>query len=164
MNMPFEDSAFDLVWSLESGEHMPDKKKFVNELMRVVAPGGRIIIVTWCHRDLERGEPSLSRKEEKILAKINRAYYLPKWCSVDEYTKLLEKEGAVNIKREDWSDIIAPFWKAVIKSSLNLKSVVGLLKSGFSTIRGAYAMLLMLEGFNSGVIKFGLITCTKKEE
>ena len=64
--MPFEDSAFDLVWSLESGEHMPDKKKFVNELMRVVAPGGRIIIVTWCHRDLERGEPSLSRKEEKM--------------------------------------------------------------------------------------------------
>ncbi len=164
MNMPFEDSAFDLVWSLESGEHMPDKKKFVNELMRVVAPGGRIIIVTWCHRDLESGELSLSRKEERILAKINRAYYLPKWCSVDDYTKLLEKEGAVDIKREDWSYIIAPFWKAVIKSSLNLKSVVGLLKSGFSTIRGAYAMLLMLQGFNSGVIKFGLITCIKKEE
>jgi tocopherol O-methyltransferase len=164
LNMPFEDSAFDLVWSLESGEHMPDKKKFVNELMRVVAPGGRIIIVTWCHRDLESGELSLSRKEERILAKINRAYYLPKWCSVDDYTKLLEKEGAVDIKREDWSYIIAPFWKAVIKSSLNLKSVVGLLKSGFSTIRGAYAMLLMLQGFNSGVIKFGLITCIKKEE
>lgn len=164
LNMPFEDSTFDLAWSLESGEHMPDKQKFVNELMRVVAPGGRVIIVTWCHRDLEAGEPSLSRKEEKILAKINRAYYLPRWCSVDDYVKLLEKEGAVDIKREDWSYIIAPFWKAVIKSSLNLRSVVGLMKSGFSTIRGAYAMLLMLKGFDSGVIKFGLITCTKKEE
>ena len=164
LNMPFDDSSFDLVWSLESGEHMPDKTKFVNELMRVAAPGGRVIIVTWCHRDLEPGEPSLSKKEEKILAKINRAYYLPKWCSVDDYCKLLEKEGAVDIKREDWSYIIAPFWKAVIKSSLNLKSVVGLLKSGFSTIRGAYAMLLMLKGFDKGVIKFGLITCTKKME
>ncbi|KAL7452668.1 hypothetical protein ACHAWC_004391, partial [Mediolabrus comicus] len=164
LNMPFESNSFDLVWSLESGEHMPNKEKFVNELMRVAAPGGRVIIVTWCHRDLESGEPSLSKKEEKILAKINRAYYLPKWCSVDDYCKLLEKEGAVDIKREDWSYIIAPFWKAVIKSSLNLKSVIGLLKSGFSTIRGAYAMLLMLKGFNSGVIKFGLITCTKKKE
>jgi tocopherol O-methyltransferase len=164
LNMPFESNSFDLVWSLESGEHMPNKEKFVNELMRVAAPGGRVIIVTWCHRDLEPGEPSLSKKEEKILAKINRAYYLPKWCSVDDYCKLLEKEGAVDIKREDWSYIIAPFWKAVIKSSLNLKSVIGLLKSGFSTIRGAYAMLLMLKGFNTGVIKFGLITCTKKKE
>ena len=91
LSMPFEDPTFDLVWSLESGEHMPDKNKFVNELMRVVVPGGRIIIVTWCHRDLERGKPSLSAKEGNILAKINRAYYLPKWCSIDDYTKLLEK-------------------------------------------------------------------------
>jgi len=97
---------------------MPNKQEFVNELMRVAAPGGRIIIVTWCHRDLEKGEPSLSRKEEKILDKINRAYYLPKWCSVADYVDLLTKEGAVDIKREDWSYIIAPFWKAVVSCPL----------------------------------------------
>uniref|UniRef100_A0A7S4AWA4 Methyltransferase type 11 domain-containing protein n=1 Tax=Pseudo-nitzschia australis TaxID=44445 RepID=A0A7S4AWA4_9STRA len=161
LDQPFEDNSFDLVWSLESGEHMPDKKKFVDELFRVATPGGRILIVTWCHRDLEDGETSLTKKEERILARINRAYYLPKWCSVKDYVDLLEAKGASNVRREDWSYIIAPFWKAVIKSSLNLKSVVGLMKSGFSTIRGAYAMLLMLRGFNLGVIKFGLITCTK---
>lgn len=121
LNMPFDDSSFDLVWSLESGEHMPDKPKFVNELIRV----------TWCHHDLEEGETSLTKKEEKILAKINRAYYLPKWCSVADYVELLKKEGAVDIRCEDCSYIIAQFWKAVIKSSLNLKSVVGLMKSGF---------------------------------
>ena len=27
--MPFADCSFDLVWSLESGEHMPDKRKFM---------------------------------------------------------------------------------------------------------------------------------------
>lgn len=164
LDQPFEDNTFDLVWSLESGEHMPDKKQFVNELFRVATPGGRIIIVTWCHRDLKEGEEGLSKKEEKLLAKINRAYYLPKWCSVDDYVRILKENGAVDIKREDWSYIIAPFWKAVIKSSLNLKSIIGLLKSGFSTQRGAYAMLLMLRGFNMGLIKFGLITCTKPYE
>ena len=46
-NMSFADNSFDLVWSLESGEHMPDKQQFVNELLRVATPGGRIIIVTW---------------------------------------------------------------------------------------------------------------------
>lgn len=114
---------------------MPDKEKFVNELFRVATPGGRIIIVTWCHRDLEEGEERLTKKEQKLLAKINRAYYLPRWCSVDDYVRILKENGAVDIKREDWSYIIAPFWKAVIKSSLNLKSLVGLLKSGFSTQR-----------------------------
>eukprot|EP00814_Leptocylindrus_danicus_P001693 CAMPEP_0116040034 /NCGR_PEP_ID=MMETSP0321-20121206/24055_1 /TAXON_ID=163516 /ORGANISM="Leptocylindrus danicus var. danicus, Strain B650" /LENGTH=305 /DNA_ID=CAMNT_0003519645 /DNA_START=1 /DNA_END=918 /DNA_ORIENTATION=+ len=164
LDMPFEDNSFDLVWSLESGEHMPDKKQFVNEVMRVVEPGGRVIIVTWVHRDLAPEETSLTKKELKLLSKINRSYYLPPWCSTDDYIKLLEDAGAENIKREDWSYIIAPFWKAVIKSSLNLRSVLGLLRSGFSTQRGAYAMLLMLRGFHNGTIKFGLITATKKEE
>jgi len=161
LDMPFEDGSFDLVWSLESGEHMPDKKRFVEELFRVAMPGGRIIIVTWCHRDLEEGEEGLTRREEKLLAKINRAYYLPRWCSVNDYVEIIEGLGGVDVKREDWSYIIAPFWKAVIKSSLNVKSLVGLLKSGFSTQRGAYAMFLMLRGFNKGLIKFGLITCKK---
>lgn len=143
---------------------MPEKTQFINELFRVATPGGRIIIVTWCHRDLEEGEESLTRKEERLLARINRAYYLPRWCSVQDYVDMLEAKGAVDIRREDWSYIIAPFWKAVIKSSLNLKSVWGLLRSGFSTQRGAYAMFLMLKGFNKGLIKFGLITCKKAED
>ena len=50
LQQPFEDKSFDLVWSMESGEHMPDKARFVGELARVCMPGGRIIIVTWCHR------------------------------------------------------------------------------------------------------------------
>ena len=159
--MPFSDNSFDLVWSLESGEHMPYKQKFVSELFRVATPGGRIIIVTWVHRNLEVGETGLTQKEEGLLDAINRAYFLPKWCSSEDYIRLLKEEGATDVKSDDWSYIIAPFWKAVIRSSLTLRSIVGLLKSGFSTQRGAYAMFLMLRGFNKGLIKFGLLTCTK---
>ena len=32
---------------------MPDKQRFVGELARVCAPGGHIIVVTWCHRVLQ---------------------------------------------------------------------------------------------------------------
>jgi tocopherol O-methyltransferase len=163
LDMPFDDNSFDLVWSLESGEHMPDKKQFINELFRVATPGGRIIIVTWVHRDLKEGETGLTKKEGRLLDAINRAYYLPKWCSSEDYIMLLKEKGATGIKSEDWSYIIAPFWKAVIRSSLNLRSVWGLLKSGFSTQRGAYAMFLMLKGFNMGLIKFGLLSCTKPD-
>jgi len=37
--MQFDDDSFDLVWACESGEHMPDKKKYVEEMTRVLAPG-----------------------------------------------------------------------------------------------------------------------------
>lgn len=58
---------FDLAWSMESGEHMPDKQKFVGELVRVTAPGGRVLIVTWCHRVLQPGEAALQPREQALL-------------------------------------------------------------------------------------------------
>ena len=37
--MDHEDGKFDLVWACESGEHMPDKEKYVQEMSRVLKPG-----------------------------------------------------------------------------------------------------------------------------
>ncbi|KAL3642568.1 Gamma-tocopherol methyltransferase, chloroplastic [Castilleja foliolosa] len=129
LNQPFPDGQFDLVWSMESGEHMPDKTKFVNELARVVAPGGTIIIVTWCHRDLPSSEESLNPDEEKLLNKICDAFFLPAWCSTSDYVKLLQSLSLEDIKAADWSQYVAPFWPAVIKSALTWKGITSLLRS-----------------------------------
>jgi len=47
---------------------MPDKTKFVNELTRVCAPGGRVLVVTWCHRVLAPSEAALPADEQFLLA------------------------------------------------------------------------------------------------
>ena len=39
LHMDFPDDTFDLVWACESGEHMPDKKKYIEEMTRVLKPG-----------------------------------------------------------------------------------------------------------------------------
>ncbi|KAL3510347.1 hypothetical protein ACH5RR_029748 [Cinchona calisaya] len=163
LNQPFPDGKFDLVWSLESGEHMPDKTKFVNELARVAAPGATIIIVTWCHRDLSSSEQSLNPEEKKLLDKICDAYYLPAWCSTDDYVKLLQSLSLQDIKAADWSEYVAPFWPAVISSALSWKGITSLILSGWKTIRGAMAMPLMVEGYKKGLIKFAIIACRKPE-
>ena len=104
------------------------------------------------------------RVEERLLAKIKISYYLLRWCSLDDYVSLMEERGAENVKRDDWSYTTTPFWRAYIRSSPNLKSLTGLARSGFSAIRGAYTMLLMLKGFDIGLMKFGCITYTKPME
>jgi MPBQ/MSBQ methyltransferase len=38
--MSFPDNSFDIVWACESGEHMPDKKEYIEQMMRVLKPGG----------------------------------------------------------------------------------------------------------------------------
>ncbi|CAL5206252.1 unnamed protein product [Lathyrus oleraceus] len=163
LEQPFPDGQFDLVWSMESGEHMPNKPKFVGELVRVAAPGGTIIIVTWCHRDLRPDEKSLQPWEENLLKKICDSFYLPAWCSTAEYVKLLETMSLQDIKSADWSPFVAPFWPAVIRSALTWKGFTSILRSGLKTIKGALAMPLMIEGFRKGVIKFAIITCRKPE-
>lgn len=161
LNQPFEDGQFDLVWSMESGEHMPDKSKFVSELARVAAPGGTIIIVTWCHRDLKPGEESLQPWEQDLLKRICDAFYLPAWCSTADYLKLLQSQSLQDIKAADWTEYVAPFWPAVIRTALTWKGFTSLFAAGWKTIKGAFAMPLMIQGFKKGVIKFAIITCRK---
>ncbi|GAQ77795.1 S-adenosyl-L-methionine dependent methyltransferases [Klebsormidium nitens] len=164
LNQPFDDGQFDLVWSMESGEHMPDKTKFVNELIRVAAPGGRIIIVTWCHRDLAPGETGLQSDELDLLAKICDAYYLPAWCSAADYIRIAKAAGLQNVISDDWSERVTPFWPAVMASALSWRGLLGLAKSGWTTIKGAFAMALMIQGFSRGLIKFALISGTKASQ
>ncbi|BBN03783.1 tocopherol O-methyltransferase [Marchantia polymorpha subsp. ruderalis] len=161
LKQPFSDGEFDLVWSMESGEHMPDKRKFVQELARVAAPDGRILIVTWCHRDLKPAELSLSPEELELLDKICDAYYLPAWCSPSDYVRIAESIGLKDVKSADWSEYVTPFWPAVMVSALSLKGLFGLAKAGWTTIKGALAMGLMVQGYQRGLIKFALITARK---
>ncbi|KIZ03430.1 Methyltransferase type 11 [Monoraphidium neglectum] len=168
LHQPFDDGSFDLVWSLESGEHMPNKPQFVRELARVCAPGGRVIIVTWCHRVLQPGEERLNAEELvgallSLLDRICEAYYLPAWCSIADYQRLFEAEGLVDVKTADWSNEVAPFWTEVIRSALTTKGIAGLFKAGWTTIKGALVMPLMAQGFRMGLVKFVLITAKKPE-
>ena len=74
---------------------------------------------------------------------------------------VIEEHGLTNIKTADWSDEVAPFWGAVIQSALTGKGMSGLLKAGWTTIKGALVMPLMAQGYKKGIIKFNLITGRK---
>ena len=56
MALSFSDASFDVVWSIEPGPHMPDKAIFARELMRVVKPGGVLVVADWNQRD-DRQDP-----------------------------------------------------------------------------------------------------------
>lgn len=65
LDMTFADNSFDIVWACESGEHMPDKELYINEMMRVLKPGGKFVMATWCQRD--DSEVPFSKKDERDL-------------------------------------------------------------------------------------------------
>jgi len=161
LNMPFPDESFDLVWSLESGEHMPDKIKFLQECCRVLKPGGTLILATWCHRPLGETAGELTDEERKELAEIYRVYALPYVISLPEYEEIVRSLPLTSIRTADWSKAVAPFWDVVIDSALTPSAIWGLLTSGWTTIQAALALGLMSRGYQSGLIRFGMICAVK---
>jgi tocopherol O-methyltransferase len=157
--MPFADDSFDLVWSLESGEHMPNKHQFLQECYRVLKPGGKLILVTWCHRPID--DSPLTAEELNLLAEIYRVYCLPYVISLPEYEAIARKLPLQNIRTADWSTAVAPFWNIVIDSALTPQAIFGLLSSGWSTIEGALSLGLMRDGYECGLIRFGLLCGNK---
>jgi SAM-dependent methyltransferase len=47
--LPFSDAAFDVVWSSEVIEHVADTARWLSEVRRVLAPGGRLLLTTPSH-------------------------------------------------------------------------------------------------------------------
>ncbi len=161
LEMPFADHTFDLVWSLESGEHMPDKAKFLQECYRVLKPGGKIILATWCHRETDSLAGELTESEVAHLKEIYRVYCLPYVISLSEYRAIATDCGFKNLTSDDWSIAVEPFWNVVIDSAIAPQAIVGLFQAGWQTIQGALSLNLMSRGYARGLIRFGLICASK---
>ncbi len=158
----FAEGSFDLVWSLESGEHMPDKTKFLQECYRLLAPGGTFIFATWCHRPTTGSLAGpLTPAERDHLQQIYDVYYLPYVISLPEYGAIARACGFENLHSEDWSEAVAPFWDEVIASAFEPGVLAGVLRSGPHTIRGALALGLMQSGYRRGLVRFGVLWARK---
>jgi len=157
LDMPFADDRFDFVWSMESGEHMPDKQKFLGECYRVLKPGGSLVMATWCHRPITLATGPLTTDEQRHLAEIYRVYCLPYVISLPEYEAIANYLGFQNLRTADWSDAVEPFWDIVITSAFDPKAIIGLLQSGWTTIEAALSLGLMSRGYRRGLIRYGLL-------
>lgn len=158
LNMPFPDNHFDVIWSLESGEHMPDKTQFLRECYRVLKPGGRFLMATWGHRPVP---PALTADELNHLDEIYRVYCLPHVIALPEYEAIAQTIGFQAIHTDDWSTAVAPFWNVVIDSAFTPQAVLGLLFSGWTTIQAALSLGLMSRGYERGLVRFILLRGNK---
>ena len=158
---PFPDNSFDFIWSMESGEHMPDKLKFLQECYRLLKPGGTFLMATWCHRPIHTLAGPLTKSEERHLDRLYELYHLPYVISLSGYGALAENVGFTDLALADWSRQVEYFWQEVVQSALNPQAIAGIFEAGMQTIRGTAAIALMTTGFNRGLIRYGLLRGSK---
>lgn len=101
--LPFYEAAFDLVICSEVMEHIPDDSHAANEIMRVLKPGGNLVV------SVPRYFP------EKICWKLSTAYYSANGGHVRIYTQqgirqLFEQTGAVFRATHFAHSLHTPYW------------------------------------------------------
>ncbi|MEL7163791.1 MAG: methyltransferase domain-containing protein, partial [Bacteroidota bacterium] len=155
---PVKNGPYDLIWSMESAEHMADKRALFDLFYRLLRPGGQLLMATWCHRP---EPPALTDADQKVLRSICDLYHLPPLVSVPALAEAATSVGFARVATDDWSAAVEPFWGGVIRSGFDPRNWPGLLKAGWGTIKGAWAMRYMKAGFSSGAIRYGVLRATK---
>jgi tocopherol O-methyltransferase len=151
LNSGLPDDSFDLVWSLESAEHMGDKHRLISECKRILKPGGTLLMVAWCMRE---SYPPLKELEQFSLRKIMQEYCLPRLAPPSEYATNMRRLGLRHISQEDWTERAAPFWGEVAWSAIaNPKGWKALREYGWPLIRSALAMRHVMSAIRMGCFK-----------
>jgi len=162
LNMEFEDNSFDIVWACESGEHMPDKKKYIDEMMRVLKPGGTYVMACWSQRD--DSQVPFSKKDKRDLRYLYEEWTHPHFISVDQFKNLIDNTGVMNeVTTANWVDETIASWRHSIW--VGVYDPLGWVfkpKTYVKTFRDAYCLERMHRAFKRGLMEYGMWTATKK--
>ncbi|MCC5898811.1 MAG: methyltransferase domain-containing protein [Phormidium sp. BM_Day4_Bin.17] len=165
MNLSFPDGSFDVVWSIEAGPHMPDKAVFARELMRVVKPGGRLVMADWNQRD-DRDVP-LNFWERPVMRQLLDQWSHPAFSSIEGFAELLQETGFVEgeVMTADWTQETLPSWIDSIREGIVRPQ--GWMQFGLSgflkSVREVPTLLLMRLAFGAGLCRFGMFRAVRGE-
>ena len=158
MALSFPDASFDAVWSIEAGPHMPDKAVFARELLRVLKPGGLLVLADWNQRD-DRRKP-LNLWERSVMRQLLYQWSHPAFASIEGFSELLGATSLVegSVVTSDWTEQTLPSWLASIWQGVLRPE--GLLRFGLvgfvKSMREVPTFLLMRLAFGTGLCRFGM--------
>lgn len=92
----FPDESFDIVWAQESSCHTLEKKAFVNEMYRVLKPGGRFVIEDWF-----RPKRPYHPDDEKLFHDWLRGWAIEDLPTREEIVGDCREAGFVDVKLDD---------------------------------------------------------------
>lgn len=165
MAMSFPDASFDVVWSIEAGPHMPDKAIFAKELLRVLKPGGMLVVADWNQRD-DRQNP-LNFWERPVMQQLLDQWSHPAFASIEGFSELLAATGLVSgsVTTADWTEPTLPSWLDSIWQGVVRPS--GLVRFGLSgfikSLREVPTILLMRVAFGTGLCRFGMFRAVRAQ-
>jgi tocopherol O-methyltransferase len=152
----FEDDSFDVVWSLESCEQFFDKKLFLEQAYRVLKPGGKLMLATWCS-SCEEYTGTEARKYQNLC----EAFDLPYMPTINHYRTILEKQNFIITETLDWTAQVENSWKIGL-SLTKAFSFWQLFKlGGLRGLKMVKQLKFMQQAFHEKRVKYGVFLASK---
>lgn len=165
LHMDIPDDSFDLVWACESGEHMPDKKLYIEEMTRVLKPGGTLVIACWCQRE-ETPKTPFSQEEKDQLQFLYDEWAHPYFISNLEFGRLMEGTGKLEaVEVEDWTQPTIDSWRHSIWVGVYDPWIV-IFKGPvvwYRTMREIVTLERMHRAFDKGLMQYGMMKAVKSD-
>ncbi|BCL13254.1 methyltransferase domain-containing protein [Micromonospora sagamiensis] len=161
MHTDYPDDTFDVVWSMESCELMPDKRAYLAENLRILKPGGRLVVATWTSRD-DRLDP----KEVKLLRRLYRDFAISHVLPLEHYARLCGELGYTDVRTADWTENVRATWALsadIVKPLMRDPSYVWKLvrAKGADIFRFLNSVPLMKQAYDKDVMHYGVYTAVK---
>jgi len=158
------DHGFDAVWSVEAGPHMPDKQRYADEMLRVLKPGGLVVVADWNRRD--PGDGPMSASERWVMRQLLDQWAHPEFSSIRSLHADLERSpwaGGIRVSTADWTRATLPSWvDSILEAVRRPGAVLGLgPRAGLQGLREVPTLLLMDWAFRTGLMQFGVFRGTK---
>jgi SAM-dependent methyltransferase len=100
------DNSIDIAWSFESEHHIIEKQKMSDEIMRVLKPGGLLILQSMNRRK----DPPLTPEEDSMMNFIELGGACPEWSTIAAMEEKFAKAGLINRATDDWGPKVGVDW------------------------------------------------------
>lgn len=70
LHVPLPDASADVVLAAFVVHEAPDRRAFLDELLRLLKPGGRVLVLEWKRQEEEQGPPMADRIDETELDRL----------------------------------------------------------------------------------------------
>jgi MPBQ/MSBQ methyltransferase len=157
--LDLQDRSFDAVWSVEAAPHMPDKQRYVDELLRMLRPQGRLAVADWNRRDPADG--AMDRFESWVMRQLLDQWAHPEFASIAAMRHDFDRSpwaDGLHVESADWTVATVPSWRdSILEGFRRPDAILGLgPKAVLQGLREIPTLLLMDWAFRHGLMQFGV--------